>query len=57
MEPGDVVVAFNGRPIEDPSDYLRMLSDAPIGSIVTLGVIRAGERISFEVPVSQARPR
>ena len=57
MEPGDVVVAFNGRPIEDPSDYLRMLSDAPIGSIVTLGVIRAGERISFEVPFSQARPR
>ena len=57
MEPGDVIVAFNGQPIEDPSDYVRMLSDAPIGSTVTLGVIRAGEQISFEVPVSQARPR
>ena len=57
MEPGDVIVAFNGQPIEDPSDYSRMLSDAPIGSTVTLGVIRAGDRISFEVPVSQARPR
>ena len=42
IEPGDVIVAFNGQPIEDPSDYLRMLSDAPIGSTVTLGVIRAG---------------
>jgi len=57
IEPGDVIVAFNGQPIEDASDYLRMLSDAPIGSTVTLGIIRAGERISFEVPVSQARPR
>ena len=57
IEPGDVIVAFDDRPIEDPSDYLRLLSDAPIGSTVTLGVIRAGERISFEVPVSQARPR
>ena len=56
IEPGDVVVAFNDQSIEDPSDYLRLLSDAPIGSTVTLGVIRAGERISFDVPV-QARPR
>ena len=28
MEPGDVIVAFNNTPIEDPSDYTRLLSDA-----------------------------
>ena len=57
IKPGDVIVSFNDQPIDDPAAYLRMLSDAPIGSTVTVGVVRAGERISFEVPVSQARPR
>ena len=57
IEPGDVIVAFNDQLVEDPSDYARLLSDAPIGSTVTLGVIRSGERLSFDVPVSQARPR
>jgi serine protease Do len=57
IEPGDVIVVFNNNPIEDPSDYARLLSDAPIGETVTLGVIRGGEQISFEVEVSQARPQ
>jgi len=57
MEPGDIIVVFNNNPIEDPSDYARLLSDAPIGETVTLGVIRGGEQISFEVEVSQARPQ
>ena len=57
MEPGDVIVAFNDNPIEDPSDYARLLSDAPIGESVTLGVIRGGDRISFEVEVSQEQPQ
>ena len=57
MEPGDVIVAFNDNPIEDPSDYARLLSDAPIGETITLGVIRGGNQISFEVEVSQARPQ
>ena len=57
IDPGDVIVSFDDQPVEDPSDYARLLSDAPIGSTVTLGVIRDGDRISFDIPVSQARPR
>ena len=57
IEPGDVIVAFNGQPVNDPAAYVRLLSDAPIGSTVTLEIIRAGEQRSFEVPVLQARPR
>jgi len=57
MDPGDVIVTFNDNPIEDPSDYARLLSDAPIGETATLGVIRGGEQISFEVEVSQASPQ
>ena len=57
IEPGDVIVAFNGQPVNDPAAYLRLLSDAPIGSTVILEIIRAGEQRSFEVAVLQARPR
>src|SRR5213078_3404832 len=28
IRPGDVVVAFNGQPITDPSQFMRMVSDA-----------------------------
>ena len=55
MEPGDVIVAFNNQSVEDTSDFWRLLADAPIGSTVTLGVIRYGQRISFDVEVSQAQ--
>ena len=55
IEPGDVIVAFDGIPIEDGADYARLLSDAEIGAAVTLDVIRAGERLTFEVAVSRAR--
>ena len=55
IEPGDVIVAFDGVPIEDGADYARLLSDAEIGAAVTLDVVRAGERLTFEVAVSRAR--
>ena len=55
IEPGDVIVAFDNVPIEDGADYARLLSDAEIGAAVTLDVIRAGERLTFEVAVSRAR--
>ena len=57
LDPGDVIVAFDGQLVESPSDYNRRLSDAAVGSIVRLDVIRAGERIAFDVMVSQARAR
>ena len=56
LEPGDIIVTFNGSPLEDGSDYSRLLSDAEIGSSVTLEVIRDGQHIDFTVLVSQSRP-
>jgi Do/DeqQ family serine protease len=56
LEPGDIIVAFNGSPLEDGSDYSRLLSDAEIGSSVTLEVVRDGQHIDFIVLVSQSRP-
>ena len=55
LEPGDIIVAFDDTPVEDGADYARMLSDAEVGTTVTLGIRRAGERHDLEVAVSLAR--
>ncbi len=51
MRPGDVVVSFNGTPIEDWSQFSRFLSDAKIGGTVSLGLLREGKALSIKVPI------
>ena len=55
LRPGDVIVSFNGTRIEDASQFMRMLSDAQIGSTATLGVIGEGRQRNVRVPVVQAQ--
>jgi S1-C subfamily serine protease len=61
MRPGDIIVSFNGAPVEDQSHIMRLLSDSKIGSTVTLGLLREGKPLSVKVPivksVGQARRR
>jgi serine protease Do len=58
IQPGDVIVAFNGHPVDDPSQLSRMVMDAKVGSTATLTVVRNGRRIEVKVPVvSSARRR
>jgi Do/DeqQ family serine protease len=54
LRPGDVIVSFNGTTVEDQSHFLRLLSDAKIGSTVTLGVVREGKSITVKVPIVKA---
>ena len=51
MRPGDIIVSFNGTPVEDQSHIMRLLSDAKIGSTVTLGLLREGKSVSVKVPI------
>jgi S1-C subfamily serine protease len=57
MRPGDVIVRVDGKGIDDPGQFLRVLSDTPIGATVTIGVLRGGRRADLEVRVTQAEPR
>jgi S1-C subfamily serine protease len=54
LRPGDIIIQFNGTTIEDASQFVRMLSDAPIGSTATLGVITDGRQRAVRVPIVQA---
>jgi serine protease Do len=53
LRPGDVIVSFNGTKIDDASQFMRLLSVAPIGSTATLGVISDGRQRTVKVPVVQ----
>jgi serine protease Do len=57
LVPGDIIVSFNGTPIEDTSRFTRLLSDATIGAPVALGVLREGRSVSVKVQVTQATGR
>jgi Do/DeqQ family serine protease len=50
----DIIVSFNNTPIEDATHFMRMLSDAPIGGTVSLGIFRAGKTLSAKVPIVQS---
>ena len=51
LRPGDVIVAFNGQPIDDPSQFSRMVADAKIGTTATVKVLRNGRPIQFKLPI------
>ena len=53
VEPGDIIVSFNGKDVADPTALVRMVADAPIGSTATVVVIRDGRRITLNIPVLQ----
>ncbi|MGE0703567.1 MAG: PDZ domain-containing protein [Vicinamibacterales bacterium] len=47
----DVVTAFNGQTVTDPSQLFRLVSDAEIGTTGTLTVLRQGEQLDVRVPI------
>jgi serine protease Do len=51
VRPGDVIIAFNGRPVDDPSQLYRHVADAAIGSTATVTVLRSGRPIELKVPI------
>jgi serine protease Do len=53
----DIIVAVNGTRISDTTTLLKVISDAPIGSTVSIDVVREGRRQSIKVPVQQQGQR
>ena len=58
IQPGDVIIAFNGQAVDDPSQLSRMVMDAKIGTTATVKVLRNGRAVEVKMPiVSSARRR
>ncbi len=56
IKPGDVIVAFNGKEVEDNDDLVRLVSDAGIGVTVSVDVLRNGRRMTLALKTGE-RPK
>jgi S1-C subfamily serine protease len=52
-----VLKTFNGTAITDAGQLYRLISDAPIGSTATLGLLRDGKGLSIKVPIEKPPSR
>ena len=57
IQPGDVIVSFNGTSVEDPSHLNRLVSDSKIGSTAVIGVYRDGRKVDVKVPITTPQAR
>jgi len=57
LMPNDVVVAFEGAPVEDYHHLQRLSAEADVGKAVRLEVIRKRERRTVEITVTEAPDR
>jgi serine protease Do len=55
VEPGDVVVGIDGRPVHDAAQLRNELAAAPVGSHVRLTLLRDGRKVELTVSVEEAQ--
>ena len=55
LRPGDVIVTFNARPIDDASQFQRMLADSKVGTTARVQVLRQGRKMDLSIPITRAR--
>jgi serine protease Do len=52
VRPGDIIVRFNDKKIDDPSQLYRFVADAPIGSTANIRVLRNGRPVDLKIPIT-----
>jgi serine protease Do len=54
LRPGDVVVAYNGQPVDDASHLNKLIADSKIGSTAALKIVRSGRTMEVKIPIVAA---
>ncbi|WP_417677198.1 DegQ family serine endoprotease [Roseibium sp.] len=53
IEPGDVILEFDGNPVDHMRELPRMVADTPIGKTVDVVVLRRGEKVTLQVDLGR----
>ena len=53
IEPGDVIISFNGKPITEMRDLPRLVADTSIDAVVDVVVVRKGAEVTLKVKVGR----
>jgi serine protease Do len=56
IERGDVIIEFDGKPIDEMDDLPRIVAATPVGSKSELTALRKGKRKSFSVDLGELEP-
>ncbi len=51
IKPDDIIVALNGRPVQDGDDLVARVADLPIGSQAAVSVDRGGKKMDMKVAI------
>ena len=57
LQEGDVIVAFNDKPLRSIDDLHRLLTDGVIGARATLSILRRTEKIAVSIVPEESLPR
>jgi Do/DeqQ family serine protease len=55
LRPGDIIITFNARPVEDASAFMRMLGDSKAGTTARLQILRESRHLEITVPITRSR--
>jgi Do/DeqQ family serine protease len=54
LRPGDIILEFNGRTVEDASAFIRILSDSKVGTAARLLILRESRKLEITVPITRS---
>jgi Do/DeqQ family serine protease len=54
LRPGDIIVEFNGRTVEDAAAFMRLLSDSKVGTAAKLLILRESRKLEITVPITRS---
>jgi serine protease Do len=54
LRPGDIIIEFNGRTVEDASALMRMIADSKVGSAAKLVILRESRKLEITVPITRS---
>lgn len=57
LQPGDVIVAYEGKSIADPGFVERDVEVSPVGRKVHMTILRAGKAVPLEMAIERRRSR
>ena len=55
LRPGDIILTFNGRTVDDASAFMRLLADAKVGTAARMDILRESRKLEITVPISRSR--
>jgi len=55
LRPGDIIITFNSRTVEDASAFMRMLGDSKAGTAARIEIRRESRRLELTIPITRTR--